>query len=63
VDSKERWLVELTLAGEVVARRRLSSEHRQPEGLGAFSDGRLAVADEGKRGTLTIYRPAGGDAR
>jgi uncharacterized protein YjiK len=57
VESREGRLLEITAGGEVLARRRLPASHRQPEGLAVFSDGRVAVADEGRRGVLTIYGP------
>jgi uncharacterized protein YjiK len=57
---RERALVELTSAGEIVGTARLRQKlHRQPEGLALTADGSLIVGDEaaGRQATLTVYRP------
>jgi len=59
VAGRERALLELTPAGEVLAGARLPhSLHRQPEGLTFVGDSLLLIADEAAEGrpTLTTYR-------
>ena len=57
---REHAIVELSTAGQVVARAHLRRrDHPQAEGLAFAPDGSLLVADEGGngRGTLSVYRP------
>jgi uncharacterized protein YjiK len=60
VAAREEALVELSSSGEILATRELKrKDHPQPEGLTFLPDGTLILADEGqgKRGTITRYRP------
>ncbi len=56
----ERAVVEITTRGVVVDGARLTSRHRQPEGLTFVGDSLLVIADEGgkQHATLSIYRRA-----
>lgn len=57
--SRQRALVELTPAGELIAARHipLVSRHRQPEGIEITGDARLLIADEGgsRKARLAVY--------
>jgi len=60
IAARQRGIAEITLAGEVLAVRRLPKDlHRQAEGITFTSNSMLLIADEGagKRSRLTIYRP------
>ncbi len=58
VASKEKAIIEITPAGEVVFARPLPSGHSQPEGVAITRDGVLIVSDEGESspGAITLYR-------
>ena len=61
VAARQRAIVEITPAGEVVSGAALVRQrHRQPEGIAIGSGRTLLVADEGggRRGVLTLYRRA-----
>ncbi len=57
VAGPERWLVEVTPDGRLVAAAALDrARHPQPEGLAILRDGTLLIGDEGRRvGTITSY--------
>jgi len=63
IAAREEVILELSSTGELLAARELKKKtHPQPEGVAVLSDGTLVLADEGqgKRGTLTRYRPIPG---
>jgi uncharacterized protein YjiK len=58
VAARQRVLIEVTPAGDVVTARPLPSTHPQAEGVGITPDGLLIICDEGSTqpGTITLYR-------
>lgn len=60
VSARNRVVLYLTTAGQLIERKRLSGErHPKTEGIAILPDGRLVLADEGSRtreGRLTAYR-------
>ena len=59
IASREKALIEITPAGEVVFSRPLPGEHEQPEGIAITKDSILIVSDEqggSKAAVITLYR-------
>lgn len=54
--ARERVMAEITRTGQILAARRLSAEHIQPEGAAILPDGSLVISDEGGSGQALITR-------
>jgi len=59
IASREKALVEITPAGEVVFARPLPGDHAQPEGVAITQDGILIVSDERSQGATAKHQHRG----